>query len=561
MAVDVRLEMNTRTVAVTGGGDGIGAAVSRELARLGAHVVVVDPGRTVRGEPEAPTIPRQTVAEIVASGGRAELAEVSVTDGDAVRALFADVVAQHGALDAVVHAAGTLRMARIAECEEADWTDVMRTHFDGYLNVLAAALPIMTRAGYGRVIGFTSGVGLTRTIIDGPSYGAAKRAIAALTWQAGPQAGPGVTINCLSPIAATRMVRAMLSAGGRNTEGIDLSAMTQPPEVAPTAAYLVSEAAGWCTGQVLFSVGSELSLNTPGALVEAIRLSGGDAHGAAVDSLIQETLLPAYRDQRTAGGYHPRVGDVFHLPGHPSGGGHSVVVGDDAKQVRELASAFTASGTRVTELVLEAQDGAWSTCAVSEARLAGAHADGGPIDAVVVLRGYSAPPGAASDDAAPGALRLVDEHRGVTGHALAFAGWTRAAARYAREHESSLRAVLVTRTESEAGDTAAQIVTQLARNTNETPFEKGTLAVLPLSWRAGDAALLGAVVDRLVNAHCAAELAGADLALHDGWLGLSANPGPAATLSCGTDGPPEWLDDWLRAAVTSRRVGVRTGGA
>src|SRR5699024_198557 len=114
-----------------------------------------------------------------------------------------DVVTRFGRVDIVVNTAGLIRFPRIADSSDDDWSALLGVHLDGYLNVLSVALPLMAGAGYGRVVGVTSGVGLGRTSVDGPAYGCAKRAVAALTWQLGPSAPEGVTINALSPIAAT----------------------------------------------------------------------------------------------------------------------------------------------------------------------------------------------------------------------------------------------------------------------------------------------------------------------------------------------------------------------
>ncbi|MCM3926275.1 SDR family NAD(P)-dependent oxidoreductase, partial [Frankia sp. AiPs1] len=262
--------MRERVAIVTGGGGGIGAEVSVELARRGATVVVLDSGDGLRGEPLGERSAERTVRRIEAAGGRAVAAPISVTDPDAVRGLVEETVARFGSLDIVVNAAGIVRFPRIADAAADDWAALLSVHLDGYLNMLAAALPRMTAAGYGRIVGVTSGVGLARTSVDGPAYGSAKRAVAALTWQLGPVLPAGVAVNALSPIAATRMVTEGLVAAGADPRGLDLSAMPQPAHMAPAAARLASEEFGWCRGRVLFSAGSELSLIAPPRLVEAV---------------------------------------------------------------------------------------------------------------------------------------------------------------------------------------------------------------------------------------------------------------------------------------------------
>ncbi|MGI8622482.1 MAG: SDR family NAD(P)-dependent oxidoreductase, partial [Solirubrobacteraceae bacterium] len=198
-------------VVVTGGGGGIGAAIADELGRAGAFVVTMDPLVSLDGSEQLPA-PEQTTAErIVAAGGAALASTVSVTDGEGVRALFAELVDQHGRLDAVVNVAGITRPTSFATGAEDDWLAVLAVHLDGYRNILGAALPIMADAGYGRVLGVTSGSGWRPA--DTGAYGCAKRAVAALTWQLGRRVPPGVVLNAISPIAVTRMVAAALGGG------------------------------------------------------------------------------------------------------------------------------------------------------------------------------------------------------------------------------------------------------------------------------------------------------------------------------------------------------------
>ncbi len=133
---------------VTGGGGGIGTAVALELARRGIAVAAMDPGVGLQGEPlNEPTAEQDGARQIAAEGGVARASTASVTDRDAIRSLFAEVVGEFGSLDIVVSTAGILRFASFLDASEDDWRAVLGVHLDGYLNVLSEALPIMTAAG------------------------------------------------------------------------------------------------------------------------------------------------------------------------------------------------------------------------------------------------------------------------------------------------------------------------------------------------------------------------------------------------------------------------------
>src|SRR5580692_12989491 len=182
---------------VTGGGGGIGTEVALELARRGIAVVAMDPGVGLQGEPLDEPTAAQTAKRIEAEGGVARASTASVTDRDAVRSLFADVVGEFGSLDIVVNTAGILRFASFLDAAEDDWRAVLDVHLNGYLNVLSEALPVMAAAGYGR--------------------------LAAVTWQLADLLPDGVALNALSPLAATRMITGAATGGdaGRRPSGGD----------------------------------------------------------------------------------------------------------------------------------------------------------------------------------------------------------------------------------------------------------------------------------------------------------------------------------------------------
>ncbi|HTZ09031.1 MAG TPA: SDR family NAD(P)-dependent oxidoreductase, partial [Acidimicrobiales bacterium] len=235
-----------RVAVVTGGGGGIGAAVAEELGRGGWFVVTVDPLVSLDGSERLPEPEETTAGRIVAAGGAARASATSVTDGDGVRALFGELVEEHGGLDAVVNVAGITRQTGFAHGTEADWSAVLAVHLEGYLNVLGAALPLMAAAGRGRIVGVTSGSGWRPA--DAGAYSCAKRAIASLTWQLGRQVPPGVTVNAMSPIAATRMVAAAIErarqvakagGGGGGGGGLSLTGMPGPEDLGPLGAFLV----------------------------------------------------------------------------------------------------------------------------------------------------------------------------------------------------------------------------------------------------------------------------------------------------------------------------------
>ncbi|MGQ0831535.1 MAG: SDR family NAD(P)-dependent oxidoreductase, partial [Microthrixaceae bacterium] len=309
-----------RVVVVTGGGGGIGAAIAEALGRTGAFVVTMDPLVTVDGAEQLPPSEETTAGRIVAAGGSARATSVSVTDSDGVRALFADLVDELGGLDAVVNVAGITRPTSFAKGSEDDWAAVLNVHLDGYLNILNAAVPLMAAAGHGRILGVTSGSGWRPA--DTGAYGCAKRAVAALTWQLGRCSPPGVVVNAISPIAATRMVTAALSrarpatsgSGPSATGGLSLASMPTPDQLGPLGAHLVDEAFSWCSGQVIFAGGSEIAMIDEPRLLEVVRTDDVASLPRVLDAVTAGALVPAEANQATNGGSNARFSGIFDEP-------------------------------------------------------------------------------------------------------------------------------------------------------------------------------------------------------------------------------------------------------
>lgn len=201
------MRLDGHIVLVSGAGRGLGESYARYLASIGAHVVVNDLGVTVDGA-ERSSGPAMHVADaIVAAGGSASADTSDVTDPEAVRALIADIVDRHGRLDAVISNAGNFLPANdFAETGFADFERLWRSHFGSSYQLCRAALPHMRARGYGRIVTTGSTQGLYGNPLSA-AYASAKGAVQALTLSiAASLRGTGVTANCLSPGAFTRMV-------------------------------------------------------------------------------------------------------------------------------------------------------------------------------------------------------------------------------------------------------------------------------------------------------------------------------------------------------------------
>ena len=251
------LPLEGRTAIVTGAGRGLGRAEARELARLGAAVVVNDYGQPGRdGTGAASAGPAEEVAAgIRAAGGRAVAHTGDVADFGQAGGLVATALAEFGSLDVLVNNAGILRDRMVFSMAEEEWDAVIRVHLKGHFNTVRhAAAHWRERAKatgapvYGRIVNTSSEAFLAGSAGQ-PNYAAAKGGIVGLTTSSALALGKyGVTVNAICPRARTRMTEDVFAGLAPPEEGLDPLA---PEHVAPLVGYLASPAAAGITGQLL----------------------------------------------------------------------------------------------------------------------------------------------------------------------------------------------------------------------------------------------------------------------------------------------------------------------
>ncbi len=344
-----------RVAVVTGGGGGIGGAIAEDLGRSGWFVVTVDPLVTLDGTEQLAQSEETTAGRINAAGGSARASSASVTDGEALHALFGELAAERGGLDAVVNVAGITRQSYYARGTEEDWLALLDVHLGGYLNVLEAALPLMAAAGHGRILGITSGSGWRAA--DAGGYSAAKRVVASLTWQLGRLAPPGVTVNAISPIANTRMVQAALARAQQEGRkggggGLTLNSMPGPEDIGPLGAHVVGDGFGWCSGQVLFAGGPEVAVVDQPRLIEVVRTADAASLAGVLDTVVPRAFADAETKQTSDGGSNPRFAGIFAsaTPAEPTAAPpvrSCAIVSDRPQLAAALAVALDSRGHRL----------------------------------------------------------------------------------------------------------------------------------------------------------------------------------------------------------------------
>ena len=239
-------------VIVTGAAQGIGRAVALHLASPGVHLAVWDVKRD--GVEETAKLCHE-------KGAAARAWTVDVGDADAIEAAVAAFERAWGKPDGLVNNAGIFPRARALDMKLAEWEEVLRVNLTGTFVTARAVAARMKDLGRGAIVNTASGRALAGAA-NGAHYAASKGGIIALTKSlALDWAGYGIRVNCVIPgLTDTAQPRVemgdneLYAAGAR----IPMGRIGRPQDIAAVVAFLLSDDAGYMTGQSVAANGGAI---------------------------------------------------------------------------------------------------------------------------------------------------------------------------------------------------------------------------------------------------------------------------------------------------------------
>jgi 3-oxoacyl-[acyl-carrier protein] reductase len=237
-------DKTSKVAIVTGASRGIGAAVAERLAGDGFTVVINYSGDTKSAE----TLARK----IEAKGGRALAVKADVSDPTAVRGLFDAAAAAFGGVDVLINNAGIMKLAKIADSDDALFDQQIAVNLKGSFNAMREAAKRLRDGG--RIVNFSTSVVGTRLETYGV-YAATKSAIETMTAILSKEMrGRNITVNAVAPGPTATD----LFLNGKSPELIErlakmspLERLATPEDIASVVAFLVGPDGGWINGQVL----------------------------------------------------------------------------------------------------------------------------------------------------------------------------------------------------------------------------------------------------------------------------------------------------------------------
>ncbi len=238
-------ELKGKVALVTGGSRGIGRAIAVKLAACGARVCI----NYHASQNQA----AQTLTQVRAAGGEAEVFQADVRDSIAVKDMIKAITGTWGRLDILVNNAGLVQNEMLLGMSDAAWDEVIDTNLKGAFVCCKYALRPMLEHCWGRIINISS-VAALRGNYGQTNYSAAKGGLISFTRSLAREVGSkGVTVNAVAPgLIKTDMIETVPESYRKEVMGrLAVPRVGEPGDVAELVAFLASDRASYITAQVI----------------------------------------------------------------------------------------------------------------------------------------------------------------------------------------------------------------------------------------------------------------------------------------------------------------------
>jgi len=237
--------LENKIAVVTGGSRGIGRAIALKLASQGASIVVNYTSNSAAAD--------EVVKEIEALGAKGIAVKANVSVAEDIESLIKETESQLGKIDILVNNAGITRDGLLIRMKEADWDQVLDVNLKGVFLTTKLIGKKLLKQKSGSIVNITSVVGLMGNAGQ-TNYAASKAGVIGFTKSVAKEfASRGITVNAVAPgFIESDMTNALDEKVVENyMKAIPLSRFGKADDVANTVAFLVSDQAGYITGQTL----------------------------------------------------------------------------------------------------------------------------------------------------------------------------------------------------------------------------------------------------------------------------------------------------------------------
>ena len=232
-----------KTAVVTGGYQGIGMEIAKKLGENGADVAVLD------------ISPAENAAEVIGAlesfGVKAKAYSCDVSDFDATKAVFKEILTDFGHIDILVNNAGITRDKLLLGMKESDFDSVINVNLKGVFNTIKQVYPLFAKQKSGKIVNLSSVAGLIGNAGQ-VNYSASKAGVVGITKSVAKElASRGICCNAIAPGFIETKMTERFSADEQLIDSLPMKRMGKPEEVAELVLFLCSNKSDYITGEVI----------------------------------------------------------------------------------------------------------------------------------------------------------------------------------------------------------------------------------------------------------------------------------------------------------------------